>query len=91
MTGDDSATFPTDWGSCTPGTYVVELAVGGNRKLINPLVIAGYNVQLDVADTAEQAETITATSPLRKPNSIVNPRPPKSHSGVGTERSVVSP
>lgn len=61
MTGDDSATFPTDCGSCTPGTYVLELAVGGDRKLIKPLVIAGYNVQLDVADSAEQGETITAT------------------------------
>jgi hypothetical protein len=61
MTGDGSATIPTDCESCTPGTYVLELAVGGDRKLIKPVVIAGYDVQLEITDSADQGDTVTAT------------------------------
>lgn len=61
MTGDDTATFQTDCGSCSSGTYMLELAVGGERKLVKPVVIAGYDVQLDILDSAEQGDTVTAT------------------------------
>jgi hypothetical protein len=61
MTGDDEATFETGSDSYTPGTYLLELSADGNRKLVKPVVIAGYDVQLDVTGNAEQGETITAT------------------------------
>jgi hypothetical protein len=61
MTGDDTATLSTDCSSCRPGTYVLELVVDGDRKTMKPVVIAGYDVTLEIPDSASEDETVTAT------------------------------
>lgn len=60
-TGDETVTFVTDCQDCDPGTYMVGLYEDGELLVVHPAVIAGYDVTLEMPDSAEEGETVEAT------------------------------
>lgn len=59
MTGSGTATFDTD--SLTAGSYYAAVYYDGNTVKIHPVVIAAYEVTLDIPSTAEPGSTVAAT------------------------------
>lgn len=70
-TGDDSVTFATD--SLAPGTYFVLLYADGDYQELLPVVVKGYDVDMDVADSAEAGETLSVSTTLTEETAAPSP------------------
>jgi hypothetical protein len=57
MTGDDSASFPTD--DLDPGSYVLAVRADREYKVIQPVVVAGYEPTVDVSGEVTPGEPFT--------------------------------
>ncbi|TKX71212.1 MULTISPECIES: CARDB domain-containing protein [Halorubrum] len=57
MTGNDSASFPTD--GLDPGTYVLVVRADREYKVIHPVVVAGYEPTVDTSGAVTPGESFT--------------------------------
>ncbi|MEZ3163927.1 hypothetical protein [Halorubrum miltondacostae] len=57
MTGNDSASFPTD--GLEPGTYVLVVRADREFKTIHPVVVAGYEPTVDTPGAVTPSESFT--------------------------------